>query len=110
MKYADGSVFRGSWVHDVKCGMGVETDAIGGKYVGMWRNGVRHGSGQYSWPENAGFEIREYHNGKLVRFLTVPKLVSANLQKTAEELDKFFNSFVVWAHLKFQIHIDVPAG
>lgn len=46
MKWEDGRVYRGSWVENVRCGVGViETEEGGERYEGEWREDVPDGFG-----------------------------------------------------------------
>ena len=43
----NGSRYEGDWVNDVQEGQGEETGVDGAKYVGKYRNGMKHGYGVY---------------------------------------------------------------
>ncbi len=52
--------------YQIKNGVGIETDVAGSRYVGIWRDGLRHGSGRYIPSFSKIQEDRCYENGLLV--------------------------------------------
>jgi len=55
MRFDNGNVFDGDWVHGVINGQGKMTYANGDIYIGEWANNMRNGKGTYTWVDN-----REY--------------------------------------------------
>ncbi len=40
--------------------------ADNGEYLGVWREGKRHGCGIFKWPAGRTSTIREYNKGRLI--------------------------------------------
>ena len=56
MKYADGSVYEGSWLDGERHGSGALTYNSGATYVGEYARGLKEGNGTYTWPDGAKYE------------------------------------------------------
>ncbi|MCL2164891.1 MAG: hypothetical protein FWH55_10995 [Oscillospiraceae bacterium] len=51
MKYTNGNVYDGEWVHGVQQGNGLMRYRNGDIYDGKWQNGQRDGIGVYTWKD-----------------------------------------------------------
>lgn len=64
MAYANGDVYTGEWINNVRDGFGTMSYVNGDIYVGKWRKNVRHGYGKMSYKNGDIYEGEWLNNAK----------------------------------------------
>lgn len=54
--HSDGGFYEGEWKNNKQEGNGIETWANEEKYVGTYKNGLKHGEGVYLWRDGSKYE------------------------------------------------------
>jgi len=72
MIYANGNIYHGTWLADLKHGYGILEQYIyyftthfsknGDKYYGYWNNGLKEGQGYYYYFSTAKIYLGEWHD------------------------------------------------
>jgi len=60
MIYANGDVYEGAWVNDLKHGYGILEKKGGDKYYGYWNEGLKEGQGYYYYYQKAKIYMGEW--------------------------------------------------
>jgi hypothetical protein len=61
MIYANGDVYEGAWVNDLKHGYGILEKKSGDKYYGYWNEGFKEGQGYYYYYQKGKIYMGEWH-------------------------------------------------
>lgn len=61
MIYANGDVYDGSWLNDLKHGYGILENKSGDKYYGHWNEGLKEGQGYYYYSSTGKIYLGEWH-------------------------------------------------
>jgi len=64
MFYANGDVYTGEWINNVRHGYGTMSYSNGDIYVGKWEKNVRHGYGTMSYKNGVIYEGEWFNNSK----------------------------------------------
>lgn len=61
MIYANGDIYEGSWLNDLKQGYGIIEKKNGDKYYGNWNIGMKEGQGYYYYSSTGKIYLGEWH-------------------------------------------------
>ena len=73
-RYANGDVYKGEWLGDMKNGEGVMTYASNASYEGGWADDLKHGDGTFRYADGGTF-VGTYARGERsgTRFLQLTR-------------------------------------
>jgi hypothetical protein len=61
MIYANGDIYEGSWLNDMKHGYGIIEKKNGDKYYGYWNLDLKEGQGYYYYSSTGKIYLGEWH-------------------------------------------------
>jgi len=70
MYYANGDVYMGEWINNLRHGHGTMSYKNGDMYVGKWEKNLRHGYGTMSYKNNTFYEGQWINNKKSRKNIT----------------------------------------
>ena len=62
MIYANGDIYEGAWINDLKHGYGILEKKGGDKYYGFWNEGLKEGQGYYYYYQKGKIYMGEWHD------------------------------------------------
>jgi hypothetical protein len=92
MFYANGDVYTGEWINNLRDGYGTMSYKNGDVYVGKWQKNVRHGYGTMSYKNGDIYEGEWLNNKKKIsKKRNFTKRNKSSNSKTKSKKDKIMN-------------------